>query len=154
MGIFSKPEDIILKESNDAKEHLDKLESLLPIANKDVKDKKQKEIAVAKAGIAGEDNIMFDLKHSNMDMVVLHDIYLETKSGLGAQIDFIVVTSKVFFLIECKNLVGNIDIDSKGAFIRTVTYGTKKQKEGIYMSYGYRQYRDTAHRWTQIGVGL
>lgn len=75
---------------------------------------------------------MFELKHSNMDMVVLHDIYLETKSGLGAQIDFIVVTSKVIFLIECKNLVGNIDIDSKGAFIRTVTYGTKKQKEGIY----------------------
>lgn len=29
-----------------------------------------------------------------------------------------------------------------------------KQKEGIYMSYGYRQYRDTAHRLTQIGVGL
>lgn len=29
-----------------------------------------------------------------------------------------------------------------------------KQKEGIYMSYGYRQYRDTANRWTQIGVGL
>ena len=130
MGIFSKPEVIILKESNDAKEHLDKLESLLPKANKDVKDKIQKEIAVAKAGIAGEDNIMFELKHSNMDMVVLHDIYLETKSGLGAQIDFIVVTSKVIFLIECKNLV--VDIDSKGAFIRTVTYGTKKQKEGIY----------------------
>lgn len=41
MGIFSKPEVIILKESNDAKEHLDKLESLLPKANKDVKDKIQ-----------------------------------------------------------------------------------------------------------------
>ena len=127
MGIFSKPEVIILKESNAAKDHLDKLESLLPKANKDVKDAIQKEIAVTKAGIAGEDNIMFELKHSNMDMVVL-----ETKSGLKAQIDFIVVTSKVIFLIECKNLVGNIDIDSKGAFIRTVTYGTKKQKEGIY----------------------
>lgn len=62
MGIFSKPEVIILKESNDAKEHLDKLESLLPKANKDVKDKIQKEIAVTKAGIAGEDNIMFELK--------------------------------------------------------------------------------------------
>lgn len=70
MGIFSKPEVIILKESNDAKEHLDKLESLLPKANKDVKDKIQKEIAVTKAGIAGEDNIMFELKHSNMDMVL------------------------------------------------------------------------------------
>ena len=132
MGIFSKPEVIILKESNAAKDHLDKLESLLPKANKDVKDTIQKEIAVTKAGIAGEDNIMFELKHSNMDMVVLHDINLETKSGLKAQIDFIVVTSKVIFLIECKNLVGNIDIDSKGAFIRTVAYGTKKQKEGIY----------------------
>ena len=132
MGIFSKPEVIILKESNAAKDHLDKLESLLPKANKDVKDAIQKEIAVTKAGIAGEDNIMFELKHSNMDMVVLHDINLETKRGLKAQIDFIVVTSKVIFLIECKNLVGNIDIDSKGAFIRTVTYGTKKQKEGIY----------------------
>lgn len=30
MGIFSKPEVIILKESNAAKDHLDKLESLLP----------------------------------------------------------------------------------------------------------------------------
>ena len=82
MGIFSKPEVIILKESNAAKDHLDKLESLLPKANKDVKDAIQKEIAVTKAGIVGEDNIMFELKHSNMDMVVLHDINLETKSGL------------------------------------------------------------------------
>ena len=71
MGIFSKPEVIILKESNDAKEHLDKLESLLPKANKDVKDKIQKEIAVTKAGIAGEDNIMFELKHSNMDICTI-----------------------------------------------------------------------------------
>ena len=102
MGIFSKPEVIILKESNAAKDHLDKLESLLPKANKDVKDAIQKEIAVTKAGIAGEDNIMFELKHSNMDMVVLHDINLETKSGLKAQIDFIVVTSKV---IDRKSVV-------------------------------------------------
>ena len=42
MGIFSKPEVIILKESNAAKDHLDKLESLLPKANKDVKDAIQK----------------------------------------------------------------------------------------------------------------
>ena len=45
MGIFSKPEVIILKESNAAKDHLDKLESLLPKANKDVKDTIQKELA-------------------------------------------------------------------------------------------------------------
>ena len=28
--------------------------------------------------------------------------------------------------------MGNIDIDSKGNFVRTVTYGRKKYKEGIY----------------------
>ena len=132
MGFFSKPEQIILKEASDARAYLERLEKLLPQTCGELNTKLQKEIAITKAGIAGEDNIVFELKNSGIDMVVLHDINLETKSGLKAQIDFIVVTSKVIFLIECKNLVGNIDIDSKGAFIRTVTYGTKKQKEGIY----------------------
>ena len=36
-----------------------------------------KEIAVVKAGIIGEDNILFELKNSGMDMVVLHDLYIE-----------------------------------------------------------------------------
>lgn len=67
-----------------------------------------------------------------MDMYVLQDIYIETEDGRGAQIDFIVITEKITFFIECKNLVGNIDIDSKGNFVRTVTYGRKKYKEGIY----------------------
>lgn len=60
------------------------------------------------------------------------DIYIETEDGRGAQIDFIVITEKITFFIECKNLVGNIDVDSKGNFVRTVTYGRKKYKEGIY----------------------
>ena len=132
MGLFSKPEVIILKDSNDAKTYLDKLKTLQPSAFGDLQDQIQKEIAITQAGIAGEENILFELKHSNMDMVVLHDIYIETQDGLGAQIDFIVVTSKIIFLIECKNLVGNIEIDSNGAFMRTITYGRAKQKEGIY----------------------
>ncbi len=132
MGIFSKPEVIILKESSDAKVYLEKLEALLPKASGDTQKQIQKEIAITKAGIIGEDNILFELKHSNMDMVVLHDIYIETKEGLGAQIDFIVVTPKITFVIECKNLFGNIEIDSKGNFIRTIEYNRKKYKEGIY----------------------
>lgn len=39
MGIFSKPEIIILKESNSAEEHLAKLEELLPRATG--KDKRE-----------------------------------------------------------------------------------------------------------------
>ena len=117
MGIFSKPEVIILKESNSAKEYLELLEELLPKASEEIKSKIEKEIIIIKAGIAGENNILFELKNSNMDMYVLQDIY---------------ITEKIIFFIECKNLVGNIDIDSKGNFVRTVTYGRKKYKEGIY----------------------
>ena len=132
MGLFSKAEVIILKESSDAETYLKKLEELIPRAKRDIKEKIQKEIAITKAGIVGEENILFELKNSNMDMVVLHDIYLETKDGLGAQIDFVVVTSKLNFIIECKNLFGNIEIDAKGNFIRTMEYGGRKHKEGIY----------------------
>lgn len=132
MGLFSKAEIIILKETSDADVYLKKLEELLPRAKKDVKEKIQKEIAITKAGIIGEENILFELKNSNMDMVVIRDIYIETRDGLGAQIDFVVVTPKLIFIIECKNLFGNIDIDSKGNFVRTMEYGGRKHKEGIY----------------------
>lgn len=132
MGIFTKPEVVILKESNDAKEYLKKLQDLLPRASGDAKDKIEKEIAVVNAGIFGEDNILFELKNSGMNLVVLHDLYIKTKSGLSAQIDFMVVAPKCIYIIECKNLFGNIEINNNGDFIRTINYGKKFFKEGIY----------------------
>lgn len=48
MGIFSKPEIIIFKESNSAEEHLAKLEELLPRATGKVKENIQKEIILTK----------------------------------------------------------------------------------------------------------
>lgn len=133
MGIFSKSEVVILKESSDAKEYLKKLEELLPRATGDVKERIEKEIIITKAGIAGEENVLFELKNSNIDMYVLQDIYIETEDGSrSAQIDFVVITKKITFLIECKNLVGEIEIDSKGNFVRTIQYGRKRYKEGIY----------------------
>ena len=47
-------------------------------------------------------------------------------------IHILIVTSKLMILLECKNLVGNIEIDSKGNFIRTIQYGKRYWKEGIY----------------------
>ena len=52
---------------------------------------------MVKAGIIGEDNILFELKNSGMDMVVLHDLYIESVSGASAQIDFLVLTPKINF---------------------------------------------------------
>ena len=132
MGIFSKPEIIILKESNSAEEHLAKLEELLPRATGKVKENIQKEIILTKAGIDGEKKVLYELKNSNMDLVVLQDICIRAKDGREAQIDFVIVTSRLMILLECKNLVGNIEIDSKGNFIRTIQYGKRYWKEGIY----------------------
>ena len=66
-----------------------------------------------------------------MDMYILHDVCLEHED-LTAQIDYIIITRKKIFIIECKNLIGNIEIDSQGNFIRTYEMFGKKVKEGIY----------------------
>ena len=134
MGVFDKPEVTILKESSDAKAYLLKLEALqkeVP-SGSDLANRIDREIAIVKAGIAGEDAIMFELKNSGMDLVVLHDLCIETEDGRGAQIDFLVITPYVNVLIECKNLFGNIEINSKGDFIRSFSYKGKWIKEGIY----------------------
>ena len=132
MGLFSKPEVVIAKESSNAKEYLRQLEELAEKATGENAKKIAKEIAVVKAGIIGEDNILFELKNSGMDMVVLHDLYIESVSGVSAQIDFLVLTPKINFVLECKNLFGNIEINSKGDFIRTIRCGGRYYKEGIY----------------------
>ena len=132
MGLFSKPEVVIAKESSNAKEYLRQLEELAEKAAGENAKKIAKEIAVVKAGIIGEDNILFELKNSGMDMVVLHDLYIESVSGASAQIDFLVLTPKINFVLECKNLFGNIEINSKGDFIRTIRCGGRYYKEGIY----------------------
>ena len=132
MGLFSKPEVVIAKESSNAKEYLRQLEELAEKATGENAKRIAKEIAVVKAGIIGEDNILFELKNSGMDMVVLHDLYIESASGASAQIDFLVLTPKINFVLECKNLFGNIEINSKGDFIRTIRYGGRYYKEGIY----------------------
>ena len=134
MGLFSNSEVVILKESSDAKDYLNKLQDLRKqlTDNSGALDKIDREIAITEAGIYGEDSILFELKNSGMDLVVIHDLYLETKDGRGAQIDYLVITPYMNVIIECKNLVGNIEINNKGEFIRTFEYKGQKIKEGIY----------------------
>ncbi len=134
MGLFSKPEVVILKESCDSKEYLSRLKELrLTITdNSAAAEKIDKEIAITEAGIYGEDSIMFELKNCGMDLVVIRDLFIQTDDGRSAQIDFFVVTPFVNVIIECKNLFGNIEINSKGDFIRSFEYKGHKYKEGIY----------------------
>lgn len=131
MALFSKPEVTILKGSSDAAEYLRKLEGLLPKTSGELKEKIEKEIQIARAGIFGEETILYKLKNSGIDMIVLHDLFIEAGEK-SAQIDYYVITPKINFILECKNLFGDIEINSKGDFIRTIQYGKKRYKEGIY----------------------
>ena len=134
MGLFERAEVIVLKESSDAKNYLTKLEELQGevTPGTELAERIDKEIAITKAGIAGEDSILFELKNSGMNLVVLHDLYIETADGRNAQIDYLVVTPFVNVLIECKNLFGNIEINNKGDFVRSFNYRGRWLKEGIY----------------------
>ena len=60
------------------------------------------------------------------------DSYFE---GNKAQIDYLLFTRGEFYIIECKNLFGNITVDSSGQFYREYEYNGKRIKEGMYSPY-------------------
>lgn len=132
MGLFTKKiGPVFLKETSDTAEFIEKMQKLKEKATGDTKKAVEKQISLAKYGEIGENNVAFELKSSGMDMYILHDIYLETEA-LSAQIDYLVVTRKHIYVIECKNLIGNIEIDNTGNFVRTYELFGRKIKEGIY----------------------
>lgn len=132
MGLLSKmKEPIFLKEDSNAEVQLEKLKALEPLLNAEGQDIIRQDIKFLEYGIIGEKNIAFELKNSHMPMYIIHDIYLED-GDLSAQIDYLVFTRKLCFVIECKNLYGDIEINSAGDFIRTIEFRGRKKKEGIY----------------------
>lgn len=132
MGLFDKiKEPVFLKESSSAEKQLEALKTLQQQACGELLKKIESEIKIVEAGIFGEKQIMFELKNSHMPMVVLHDLYFE-KDGCTAQIDYLIVTRKRQFVLECKNLIGNIEIDSGGNFTRTLPYGRGFRREAFY----------------------
>lgn len=132
MGLFTKRiGPVFLKETSDAELFVRQMELLQSRATGSLKDEISKQIKLAKYGISGERSIAYELKNSGMDMYILHDIYLES-GDLNAQIDYLVITRKHIYVIECKNLFGNIEIDSSGNFIRSYELMGKRIKEGIY----------------------
>ena len=66
MGLFSKPEVVILKDSCDSKDYLSKLQELrTTVSDSSVAAEKiDKEIAITESGIIGEGSVLFELKNS------------------------------------------------------------------------------------------
>lgn len=127
VAFWNKNEPVVLKRNSSATAQLAALESLRGTLPSKAKAQLERDIKALKAGIAGEERILFELENSHMDMFVLHDLFLE-HNGLTAQIDFLVITLQRIFVLECKNLYGDIEVNSRGEFVRNMG----GRREGIY----------------------
>lgn len=133
MGLFERfHETIFLKEDSELETRIEKLKEI----KEQVKDKKglEKELILLEKGRQGEKEIAFELKNAAIGMYVLHDINIPYKD-LTAQIDYVVVTPAYCYLIECKNLIGNVTVNKEGEFKREYTLDGKTIKEAIYSPY-------------------
>lgn len=137
MALFERFIDtVFLKEDSNLERELSELKSIRDKVEE--KDKIDKDIKLLEYGLQGEKEIEFELKNANLGMYVLHDVVLEV-DGLKAQIDYVIVTKAYTYLVECKNLFGNIIIDDKGEFRREYTYNGKDIREAIYSPYTQAQ---------------
>lgn len=134
-SLINKPlhlrEPVFFKSETDAQKQLEKLDGLLSSCPDSLRDALEKDIRDLKYGLAGEDQVEFELRNSHQPMIVLRDLRLEHED-LSAQIDFLVITPKITYIIECKNLYGDIKVDQEGVFVRSMAYRGKKNIEAMY----------------------
>lgn len=82
---------------------------------KENKDKITQAITRMKIGLRGEENVLYHLKHSGVEMQVLCNLYIEI-GEYNAQIDFLVITQSNVYQIECKNYSGKMRVTQDGEF--------------------------------------
>lgn len=143
MGVFDSFKELVTqkpvglkkpdfyKADSDAKKQLERVQQLYATAPDRVKPQIERDMKLLAYGIAGEDNVAFELNNSYLPIIVLHDLRLEHE-GLSVQIDYLIITTKFCLVVECKNLFGNLEVNSRGEFIRELEFNGKRKKEGIY----------------------
>lgn len=143
MGVFDSFKELVTqkpvglkkpdfyKADSDAKKQLERLQQLYATAPDRVKPQIERDMKLLAYGIAGEENVAFELNNSYLPIIVLHDLRLEHE-GLSAQIDYLIITTKFCLVVECKNLFGNLEVNNRGEFIRELDFNGKRKKEGIY----------------------
>lgn len=106
----------------------------------DIKDEKLKRdiknnYDKLKRGQKGEEQVGEKLKYCDQDMYVMHDVYLQFEVNgyqVKSQIDYIVITKKNFYIIECKNWCGDLFIDEKQDFYLTCQSKEVKKIPSVY----------------------
>ncbi|EKQ55956.1 MAG: nuclease-like protein, partial [Clostridium sp. Maddingley MBC34-26] len=92
-------------------------ELLSKLKNDEKKELVNKEIRAMKRGLQGEKTVDFELRNCTSPSLYLHDIRIEY-DGLTAQIDYLIITKKYICVIETKQLLGDVNINSDGEFVR------------------------------------
>ena len=143
MGVFDSFKELVTqkpvglkkpdfyKADSDAKKQLERLQQLYATAPDRVKPQIERDMKLLAYGIAGEENVAFELNNSYLPIIVLHDLRRQSLV-LEAQIDYLIITTKFCLVVECKNLFGNLEVNSRGEFIRELDFNGKRKKEGIY----------------------
>ena len=143
MGVFDSFKELVTqkpvglkkpdfyKADSDSKKQLERLQQLHATAPDRVKPQIERDMRLLAYGIAGEENVAFELNNSYLPIIVLHDLRLEHE-GLSVQIDYLIITTKFCLIVECKNLFGNLEVNSRGEFIRELAFNGHRKKEGIY----------------------
>lgn len=123
------------EQNNNAEKTLKQLEYYLKLANHGLKLSPENSRIIkakesinedrikVKKGIEGEDELLYHLQNSYMPMYILHDIYFKNDDNGGVEIDYIVITRKLIYIIECKNYSGDLIVDRQGNFIRVKKIG-------------------------------
>ena len=96
LGLFSKPETVIIKEGWESKEYLNELKKQKP------NEKIQEEIKMMEKQVDLEERIMNEFRNGKVNYVVTKDLNFAL-CGKMQHFDFFVYTPKLGFLIECKN---------------------------------------------------
>lgn len=126
MGLFDKIKSCkVLKENSNAENEILELKEILETCHESEKINLAQTIHNLEYGIKGERAILFELRHSGFPMLVLQDLYLEHED-LSAQIDFLVLTRDNNYIIECKNMYGDVTVSDTGDFYRKINGKSNK----------------------------
>lgn len=145
MGFFNTIKEVItnkpstlnepkyIKEFTVYNRQIEELKELLKSSDDEIAKSINEEIKLCTYGMYGEKNVAYELEHCNMPILILHDLYLKYKNKT-AQVDFVVIAQRFILIIECKNMVGDIEVDNNGNFIRIFkgSNGKRYKKEGMY----------------------
>lgn len=94
---------------------LEELRRIETICSDDEKAIIEKKVKIKEKGIKGEKSLYYKFNRFSPIPYVLQDVILN-QQDLENQIDFMVFTPKVCFVIECKNWSCNLSIDEQGHF--------------------------------------